>query len=369
MFEERVCAATIEQNRRGFKTVGASLLFYHPIDVCNLKVFFKIACGIHNLQLCKMGKKRYTKTAISGHWAQRFRRMRVYNPRATFEQAQMISKLFEESKKSSRNSSKQSQKADVVENRKVLTLVDLPDDVLLKIFKYVSTPTPNDPHLRRYLYGGLNKLAVKALYRLRPVCKRFCDIFYKYHTSLPKPSIGLRLQAAVNRDRTYGGAVVAYIYGDCGKRYFSKFVYISDVPAAIFPGQICTFLVIKSIVITDDLMDMLLTLDLSKVEELFWHDIRGSRVTNLVERMQALLRKMTSLCCAEFYATDDFFDPTTMFPNTDRYWTELGLEKLDEKTLKREEVRAKYRRLEKWAVLRAERSQRRRSQRHNCFLM
>ncbi|KHJ75210.1 hypothetical protein OESDEN_25174 [Oesophagostomum dentatum] len=71
-------------------------------------------------------------------------------------------------------------------------------------------------------------------------------------------------------------------------------------------------------------MDMLLTLDLSKVEELFWHDIRGSRAKNLIEKMQALLRKMTSLVCAEFYSTNDYFDPTTMFPNTNRYWTELG---------------------------------------------
>ncbi|KIH61420.1 F-box domain protein [Ancylostoma duodenale] len=313
-----------------------------------------------------MGKRRYTKTPISGHWAQRFRRMRAYNPRATFEQAQLISKLFEESKKKPKKSVQakqiENQEMEDSEQNKALNIVDLPDDVLLKIFKYVSSPDPNDPHLRRYLFGGLSKLAIKALYRLRPVCKRFHDIFFKYHSSLPKPSIGLRLQAAVNRDRTYGGSVVAYIYGDCGKRYFSKFVYVQDVPAAIFPGQICTFLVIKSLVITDDLMDMLQSLDLSKVEELFWHDIRGSRVTNLVERMQALLRKMTSLCTAEFYATDDFFDPTTMFPNTDRYWTELGLEKSDEKTLKREEVRAKYRRLEKWSVIRAERSQRRRNQ-------
>ncbi|CAJ0595211.1 unnamed protein product [Cylicocyclus nassatus] len=102
---------------------------------------------------------------------------------------------------------------------------------------------------------------------------------------------------------------------------------MQDVPAAIFPGQICTFLVIKSLVLTEDLIDMLLQLDLSKVEELFWYDIRGSQVKNLIEKMQQLLRKMTSLVSAEFYATDDYFDPTTMFPNTDCYWTELGLEK------------------------------------------
>ncbi|VDM80303.1 unnamed protein product [Strongylus vulgaris] len=257
--------------------------------------------------------------------------MRAYNPRATYEQAQLISQLFEEGKKKpNKSANKKAKIVDTTDESQHYNIVDLPDDVLLKIFKYVSyisTPDPSDPRLRKSVFGGLNRLAIRALYRLRPVCKRFCDIFYKYHSSLPKPPIGLRLQAAVNRDRTYGGAVVAYIYGDCGVRYFSKFVYVQDVPAAIFPGQICTFLIIKSLVMTEDLMDMLLRLDLSKVEELFWYDIRGSRVKNLVERMQTLLRKMTSLVSAEFYATDDFFDPTTMFPNTNRYWTELGLEK------------------------------------------
>ncbi|CAJ0599742.1 unnamed protein product [Cylicocyclus nassatus] len=311
-----------------------------------------------------MGKKRYTKTPISGHWAQRFRRMRVYNPRATFEQAQAIAKLFGETKKKpKKNANAKSNEVEGEESNHI-TIVDLPDDVLLKIFMYVyhaSLPNPNDIRMRAYVFGGSKKLATRDLYRLRIVCKRFNNIMCDYHASFPKPPIGLRLQAAVNRDRTYGGAVVVYIYGDCGRRYFAKFVYMQDVPAAIFPGQICTFLVIKSLVLTEDLMDMLLRLDLSKVEELFWYDIRGSQVKNLIEKMQQLLRKMTSLVSAEFYATDDYFDPTTMFPNTDRYWTELGLEKTDNTAMKRDEVRKKYRKIVKWASLRSTRSQRRRA--------
>ncbi|KHJ85552.1 F-box domain protein [Oesophagostomum dentatum] len=123
--------------------------------------------------------------------------MRKYNPRATFEQAQMISKLFEESKKKpGKNAKKQAEEVALTEE-KHLNITDLPDDILLKIFKYVSRPSLDDPFLRKYVYGGLNKLSVKALYRLRPVCKRFCDVIHKYHTSLPKPPIGLRLQVHI----------------------------------------------------------------------------------------------------------------------------------------------------------------------------
>ncbi|PIO76858.1 hypothetical protein TELCIR_01050 [Teladorsagia circumcincta] len=244
--------------------------------------------------------------------------MRVYNPRATFEQAELISKLFQESNKNKKQTGKQDQKAAETAEKE------------------------------------------QKLYRLRCVCKRFRNVINEYHQYLPKPSIGLRLQAPVERDRNYGGCVVAYIYGENGKRYFTKCVVINEVPAAIFPGQICTFLIIKGLVITDALMDMLMSLDLSKVEELFWHDIRGSRVTDLIGKMQALLGKMTSLCCAEFYSTDDFFDPTSMFPNDNDYWKERGWEKTDEKSLERREVLDKYRSLKKWAMIRRIRSRGRR---------
>ncbi|KAK5980893.1 F-box domain protein [Trichostrongylus colubriformis] len=309
-----------------------------------------------------MGKRRFTKTPISGHWSQRFRRMRVYNPRATFEQAELISKLFEESNKSKKQSGKQNQATESEEKEQTILFTDLPDDILLKIFNYISIPDHYGIQALQsnYLFGGRRIIAIKRLYRLRSVCKRFRDVINEFHQHLPKPSIGLRLQAPVERDRNYGGCVVAYIYGESGKRYFSKCVLISEVPSAIFPGQICTFLIIKGLVITDALMDMLLGLDLSKVEELFWYDIRGSRVTNLIEKMQALLIKMTSLCCAEFYSTDDFFDPTTMFPNSNDYWKERGWEKLDETDMERREVLGKYKRIKKWAVIRQMRSRGRR---------
>ncbi|WKX99248.1 hypothetical protein Q1695_014268 [Nippostrongylus brasiliensis] len=312
-----------------------------------------------------MGKKRFTKTPISGHWAQRFRRMRVYNPRATFEQAALISKLFEKNKKKPKDiEGKQSKPVEQKEAQPGMNIVDLPNDVLLKIFTYIANPSlyALEASLSKRQYGARHILAVRALYSMTSVCKRFRDLIHEYHVHFPKPPIGLRLQAPGERDRNYGGCVVAYIYGECGRRYFSKCVVVNEVPAAIFPGQISTFLIVKGLVITDALMDMLLSLDLSKVEELFWHDIRGSRATNLVEKMQALLSKMTSLCSAEFYSTNDFFDPTTMFPDNDKFWKELNWEKTDEKHMVRDEVRSKYRRLKKWASIRVNRN---RSRRHS----
>ncbi|VDO62759.1 unnamed protein product [Haemonchus placei] len=310
-----------------------------------------------------MGKRRFTKTPISGHWSQRFRRMRVYNPRATFEQAELISKLFDESNKSKKQNTKQIQNTeekDSIEKDQTINFIDLPSDVLLKIFGYVSSPAQYiiQASQTNHLFGARRIIA--KLYRLRCVCKRFRDVINEFHQHLPKPSIGLRLQAPVERDRNYGGCVVAYIYGESGKRYFSKCVVINEVPSAIFPAQICTFLIIKGLVLTDALMDMLLSLDLSKVEELFWHDIRGSRVTDLVKKMEALLAKMTSLCTAEFYSTDDFFDPTTMFPNDNDYWKDRGWEKTDQLYMDRREVLDKYRTLKKWAMIRRVRSRGRR---------
>ncbi|KJH44893.1 hypothetical protein DICVIV_09085 [Dictyocaulus viviparus] len=306
-----------------------------------------------------MAEKCRVTAHVSGRWSQRFRRMRVYNPRATFEQAQLISKLFEKSQKCCRRR-RQNRKPVTSAPIQSCNILDLPDYILCKIFNYVIAPEmyKTHPMLERYLFGAVNKLACKALYRLVPVCNRFRNIIYKYHSTFPRPPIGLRLQAPVCRSPNYGGLVVAYIYGDCGKRYFSKCVFIGDVPAAIFPGQICTFLIIKGMVITNHLMDMLLSLDLSKVEEVFWHDIRGSYATNLVEKMKILLLRMSNLCYAEFYSTNNF-DPTTLFSNSDCYWSECDLEKVDEYNIPSDEMRNVYRRVKKWRLIRKKRSLRR----------
>ncbi|KAK6056318.1 F-box domain protein [Cooperia oncophora] len=173
---------------------------------------------------------------VLGHWSQRFRRMRVYNPRATFEQAELISKLFEESKKNKKQSVKQKQKTTESEEKvQTINFTDLPSDILLKIFGYISNPIEytNQASQSNYPFGARRIIAVKRLYRLRCVCKRFRDVINEFHQHLPKPSIGLRLQAPVERDRNYGGYVVAYIYGESGRRYFSKCVVINEVPSAI----------------------------------------------------------------------------------------------------------------------------------------
>lgn len=285
--------------------------------------------------------------------------MRVYNPRATFEQAEQISKLFEEADQSKKKKKKKSKNTETPHDEEAMSLADLPTDVLLKIFIHVADPHNYTEEARtsNRRYSATKVAALRNLYRLCMVCKRFRSVIHEFHAHLPKPTIGLRLQAPVKRPRNYGGYVVAYIYGPSGERYFSKCVVVTEVPAAIFPAEVTTFLIVKGLVITDALMDMLLSLDLSKVEELFWHDIRGSRATNLVEKMQTLLSKMTSLCSAEFYCTNDFFDPTTLFPRGSNFWRELGWEKTDEKQMSREQVLKQYRKLQKWAAIRGRRQE------------
>ncbi|KAK6014826.1 F-box domain protein [Ostertagia ostertagi] len=161
--------------------------------------------------------------------------MRVYNPRATFEQAELISKLFQENNKNKKQSGKQNQKAaETAEKKQTINFVDLPDDVLLKIFDYVSSPSQYTTQASQSNYPFGARRIIAKLYRLRCVCKRFRNVINEFHQYLPKPSIGLRLQAPVERDRNYGGYVVAYIYGESGKRYFTKCVVINEVPSAIF---------------------------------------------------------------------------------------------------------------------------------------
>ncbi|KAK5983117.1 hypothetical protein GCK32_021944, partial [Trichostrongylus colubriformis] len=99
------------------------------------------------------------------HWSQRFRRMRVYNPRATFEQAELISKLFEESNKSKKQSGKQNQATESEEKEQTILFTDLPDDILLKIFNYISIPDHYGIQALQsnYLFGGRRIIAIKVI--------------------------------------------------------------------------------------------------------------------------------------------------------------------------------------------------------------
>uniref|UniRef100_A0A158P7U4 F-box domain-containing protein n=1 Tax=Angiostrongylus cantonensis TaxID=6313 RepID=A0A158P7U4_ANGCA len=222
--------------------------------------------------------------------------MRVYNPRATFEQAQLIAELFEKGENTDTENCNESGSDTIVGGLvkdQTCNILSLPDDILLKIFGYVFDPQTFEPHtsLKRYLFAGRSRLASKA-----PVW--------------PPAS--------------YDGAIIAYIYGDSAKNNFCKCVFIDEVSSATFPGQICTFLTVEGMVITDHLMDMLYKLDLSRVEELFWHDIQGAYASNVVDKMQRLLTMMPELCYAEFCSTS--FDPATMFPESNSYWNDLGLD-------------------------------------------
>ncbi|VDP12712.1 unnamed protein product [Heligmosomoides polygyrus] len=66
--------------------------------------------------------------------------MRVYNPRATFEQAEQISKLFEEADQSKKKKKKKSKNTETPHDEEAMSLADLPTDVLLKIFIHVADP-------------------------------------------------------------------------------------------------------------------------------------------------------------------------------------------------------------------------------------
>lgn len=258
--------------------------------------------------------------------------MRVYNPRATFEQGQLIAELFEKGENTDTENCNESGSDTIVGGLvkdQTCNILSLPDDILLKIFGYVFDPQTFEPHtsLKRYLFAGRSRLASKAFYQLMFVCSRFRNFVFKYHSYFPKPAIGLQLKAPVWPPASYDGAIIAYIYGDSAKNNFCKCVFIDEVSSATFPGQICTFLTIEGMVITDHLMDMLYKLDLSRVEELFWHDIRGAYATNVVDKMQRLLTMMPELCYAEFCSTS--FDPATMFPESNSYWSDLGFDKVD----------------------------------------
>ncbi|KAJ1354956.1 hypothetical protein KIN20_012055 [Parelaphostrongylus tenuis] len=308
--------------------------------------------------------KKEKKRSGAGRWTRRFRRMRVYNPRATFEQAELIAELFKEYKHSSKK------KCNEAEVRKKMTMkesveyledqtaniVSMPDDVLLKIFDYaVNTQALEELYssLGVCRFAARERISCKVFYRLLSVCRRFRNFGYKFYHFFSRPPIGLRLQRPSSFSPLNGGSVVAYTYGDSTSGKFCKHVPIHEVPDVIFPGQICTFIIIKHMVITDHLMDMLLNLDLSKVEELFWHDIQGLDATDFADKMQRLLSKMPELQYAEFYSSN--LDPTTIFPDSNCYWEDLGLERKEFK-ISLGGLRKRYRRLKQWRFIRVART-------------
>uniref|UniRef100_A0A1I7X2I8 F-box domain-containing protein n=1 Tax=Heterorhabditis bacteriophora TaxID=37862 RepID=A0A1I7X2I8_HETBA len=171
------------------------------------------------------------------------------------------------------------------------------------------------------------------LYRLRRVCRRFNDIIIVNWKIFPKPTIGLRIQKCNGTNPYYDDNVVIYIYGDPGCVFPAKLVRIRDIPAAIFPSRVETHLIISKIILDEALLDMLATLDLSKVEEFYFHDIIAIHLENAHERIMKLMEQLESAMVVEFISVDPDYSPSILFPNPQdnsmNYWDAMGFYRED----------------------------------------
>ncbi|PAV64105.1 hypothetical protein WR25_05613 [Diploscapter pachys] len=190
-----------------------------------------------------------------------------------------------------------------------------------------------------------NDYNLKQVYSLRRVCKSmrdFIDMQAEKH-DLPKVPIGLRIMSPFvptklptkwasmterERDRLaelqvadsmrsyYDDLVSVAVYGATGDKQPMRTVRIKDIPKSIGPSFVRAFLIVNGLIISDSLIDSLLQMDLSCVEEAHFYDIVDCTLEEETkdQKIFQLLINLSNCMTVDFLGKDGFDASTIVSP-------------------------------------------------------